>query len=223
VFKTYELRTQTSRGTAFPPSITRGTSGQGWDYVIIKKGIGKPPGPMGTYQTLLGFVLVAKLDNRLAVVSGLSKDPLVSNCFGELATNVWPQFFYSLRFRSWTPRAQPGGQIVGTWTIATATASDRFVFAANGRYDGAAAAESYNRVSSSEVVATTQAYFGNGTYAVQENTLTLTPDAGHGRPETALYRVEEESTDGGRSWVPALYLLRTSIVDGKEYEARYKH
>ena len=31
VFKTYQLRTQTSRGTAFPPSITRGTSGRGWD------------------------------------------------------------------------------------------------------------------------------------------------------------------------------------------------
>ena len=147
----------------------------------------------------------------------------MSACFGELATNVWPQFFYSLRFRNWIPQAQATGKLVGTWTIATATASDRFVFAANGRYDGAAAGQQYNRVLSSEVVATTQAYFGNGTYAVQENTLTLTPDAANSKPETALYRVEEESIDGGRTWVPALYLLRTSVVDGKEYEVRYKH
>jgi hypothetical protein len=34
--------------------------------------------------------------------------------------------------------------------------------------------------------------------------------------------VEEESKDNGRTWAPILYLLRTSTVDGKEYEVRYK-
>src|SRR6202011_347968 len=81
IFKTYELRAQTSRGSALPPSVIRGTSGQGWDYLIVKHGIRKPGmGPGGPWETLLGFVFVARLDNRLAVISGMSKDPLVSAC-----------------------------------------------------------------------------------------------------------------------------------------------
>jgi hypothetical protein len=33
--------------------------------------------------------------------------------------------------------------------------------------------------------------------------------------------VEEESKDKGSTWTPSLYLLRTSTVDGNEYELRY--
>ena len=149
----------------------------------------------------------------------------MSTCMGELAPNAWPRFFYSLSFRSWTPRDQASAmrkKIIGVWTSATATAADRFVFAANGRYGGAAAAQQYNRISSTEVLQTTQAFFGNGAYTLRGNTMTLTPDDRKNHPEAALIRVEEESKDGGRSWVETLYLLRTSTVDGKEYEVSYR-
>jgi hypothetical protein len=225
VFKTYEPRSQTSRGTPLSPSVIRGTSGQGWDYLIVKRGIGKAATAAGSFATLLGFVMVAKLDDRLAVISGMSKDPLVSSCLGELAANAWPRFFYSLRFKSWTSTAHAPAvpsKLVGVWTIATATAADQFTFAANGRYAGAAAAQTYSRVSSTEVLETTSAFFGNGAYSLTENTLTLTPDDKARAPENASFRVEEETRDGGRSWAEALYLLRTSTVDGKDYEARYK-
>jgi hypothetical protein len=226
IYKTYELRTQTSRGSALPPSVIRGTSGQGWDYLIVKHGIRKPGmGPRGQWETLLGFVLVARLDNRVAVISGMSKDPLVSACMGELTgATTWPIFFYSLSFKSWQPSDQTAAmrkQLAGTWTAATATAADRFVFAGNGRYATAAAAQQYYRTSSTELLTTTQAYFGNGAYSLQGNAITLTQDDRKNQPENGFIRVEEESKDDGRTWAPTLYLLRTSGINGQQYEVIY--
>jgi hypothetical protein len=169
--------------------------------------------------------MVAKLNSNLAVISALSKVPLVSSCFGELIADVWPRFFYSLRFKDWPATDQApaiAGKLVGTWTIATSTVADRYQFDANGRYASAAAVQNYNRVSTTEVLATTQAFFGDGAYALKENAITLTPDPGHGPTVAGFVRVEEESKDNGRTWLPILYLLRTSTVDGKEYEVRYK-
>src|SRR5439155_6768306 len=101
IFSTYEPRAQTSDGSPLPTILTRGRSGQGWDYLILKRGIGKPNGPGGPFESLQGFVLVARLSGNIAVVSGLAKAPLVSSCLGELVADVWPRFFYSLRFKDW--------------------------------------------------------------------------------------------------------------------------
>ena len=203
-----------------PSSVVRGTSGQGWDYVLVRRGVGPP----GSLESRLGFVFVVKLRDRLAAISGVSQDPLISTCMGELAGNVWPRFFHSLSFRSWSPIDQSAAlrqRIAGTWTAATATAASQFVFDATGRYSDAAASQRSNRINSSEVVQTTQAYFGNGAYALRGNTITLTPDDQRNRPETGFIRLEEESTDDGRTWKPTLYLLRVSAVDGRDYEVRY--
>jgi len=220
VWGSYELRDRDGRGGDMPPVLLRGTSGQGWDYAMLKRGIG----PRGSPETRLGFVLVAKLNDRLAVISGLSKDTLVSACFGELQANLWPRFFYSLSFRNWTP---PGDQaaamrrrMAGVWIGGGATAASRFVFSANGRYGGSAASQQYNAINSREVLTTTTAFFGDGAYSLRGNSITLTPN---GRvPENGFVRVEQESKDGGRSWADWLYLLRTSAVDGKEYEMKYQ-
>ncbi len=221
VFKAYELRDLTTRGTPMPQSVVRGLSGQGWDYVIVRRGIAPPGSP----ESRLGFVFVARLNNRLAVISGVSRDPLVSTCMGELVSNAWPRFFYSLSFRNWTPMDQgPAmrGKVAGAWSAATGNSADQFAFAANGRYGSAAAAQQYNRISSTEVLRTTQAFVGNGSYTLRGNTITLTPDDRKDHPEAGFIRVEEESKDYGKTWVEALYLLRTSAVDGKEYEVRYQ-
>ena len=227
IFSTYELRNQTSRATPLPPVVIHGLSGQGWEYLIVKRGIRHPgSAPNGQpWETFVGFVLVAKLNNRVAVVSGLSRDALVSNCFGELGTNVWPRFFYSLSFKSWTPTDQIPAmrkKLAGVWMTATATAGDRIVFAGNGRYASAAAAQQYYRISSTELLTTTQAYFGNGTYALRGNEIRLTQDDRKDHPEYGFVRVEEESKDEGRSWAEVLYLLRVSGIDGKDYEVNYK-
>jgi hypothetical protein len=219
VYKAFELRNMTVRQTPMPSSIVHGVSGQGWEYAMIRRGVA----PRGSPESRLGFVFVARLNNRLAVISGVARDPLVSSCMGELVYNFWPRFFYSLSFKGWSAPDQSAAmrkKIAGVWTAATATAADQFTFAANGRYGGAAAASQYNRINSSEVVQTTQAYFGDGAYTLNGNAITLKPD---GRsPETGFIRVEEESKDEGRTWSEALYLLRVSSVDGKDYELRYQ-
>lgn len=221
VWKAYELRNMTNRSTPMPSSITRGTSGQGWDYVIVRRGIA----PRGSPESRLGFVFVARLKDQLAVISGLSKDPLVSNCFGELVNNVWPNFFYNLSFKNWTPTDQAPAirkKIAGTWMMATANIGGMFTFAVNGRYGDVAARQQYDRISNSEVLATTQGFFGNGAYTLKGNHITLTPDNQKNNPQPGFIRVEEESQDEGRTWVESLYLMRTSSVDGKEYEVRYR-
>jgi hypothetical protein len=216
----FVLRNQTPAGFAFPESIIHGYSGQGWEYVIVRKGIAQPNNPQ---ESRLGFVMVAKLDNRIAVISGLSKDPLVSACMGEnRGTTNWPKFFYSLSFKNW----QPGDQtqtmrrlLAGEWIAATATAGDKITFAGNGRFANAAAAQQYH-LTPNELITTTQAYFGNGNYTLRGNAITLTQD--DNRIDHGFFRVEQESKDEGRTWADVLYLMRTSSVDGAEYELRFK-
>ncbi len=225
IFTGYEPRNETSHGTPMPAAVIQGLSGQGWEYLILKRGIGMPRRGQMTFQSLLGFVLVAKLNDRIAVISGMSKDPLISQCMGELAHNAWPEFFYNLNFKNWAPmdRTQQMQQaLAGTWSTATATVADQFTFAANGRYASAAASQSYSRLNSSEVLETTQGFFGDGAYMLKGNLMVMTPDNHSRQPETALFRIEKETGDQGRTWVEKLYLMRRSSVDGAIYEVSLK-
>ena len=89
------------------------------------------------------------------------------------------------------------------WTISTASVADQFVFTGNGR-------------------CATQAFFSDGAYRLSCDAITLTPDDRNSRAETGFIRVEEESRDEGATWVEALYLLRVSAVEGKDYEVRHQ-
>lgn len=218
--RNFVLRNQTPAGFAFPESIIHGFSGQGWEYVIVRKGIAQPNNPQ---ESRLGFVMVAKLDNRIAVISGLSKDPLVSACMGEnRGTTNWPKFFYSLGFKSW-PQADHSQELrkllAGEWIAATATAGDLITFAGNGRFANTAAAQQYH-LGVNELITTTQAYFGNGSYTLRGNAITMKQDDGKTTP--GFFRIEQESKDEGRTWVDVFWLMRTSSVDGQEYELRFK-
>lgn len=215
----YVLRNQTPAGFAFPESIIHGFSGQGWEYVMVRRGIAPP----NSRESRLGFVMVAKLDNRVAVIAGLSKDPLVSACMGEnLASTVWPKFFYSLGFKSWQGPDQTQAmrkRLAGEWIAATATAGDMITFAGNGRFANAAAAQQYH-LGTNELITTTQAYFGNGSYTLKGNGITLAQD--DKRITNGFFRIEQESKDEGRTWADVFYLMRTSTVNGEEYELRFK-
>ncbi len=202
------------------PSMIRGISPQGWEYFIVKKTI-KPP---GNYSKIYAFAFVAKLGNILAAIVGSSKDPLVSACFGELQSNLWPNFFYSLQFKNWN--SQTNGKdmmrrMSGIWMGVTATAGDRIVFAINGRYAGASVSQQYYAMSSGSLLTVTDAYFGDGSYSLEGNHIILTHDNDKNRIDKGFFRLEQESKDDGRTWKEKLYLLRTSVVDGKEYEMSY--
>ncbi len=221
VYKAYVPASMTTRGSQMPASIVHGVSGQGWEYVVIRRGIA----PRGSRESRLGFVFVAKLNNRLAVISGVSKDPLVSTCLGELAHNAWPRFFYSLSFKNWSAPDQTDAmrkRLAGVWTSATATAADQITIAGNGRFANAAARQQYNLISSTEALVTTTGAFGNGAYTLRGNAITMVQDDRQNQPETGFIRMEEESKDEGRTWAPILYLLRVSAVNGEDYEVRYQ-
>jgi hypothetical protein len=200
--------------------MVRGVSAQGWDYWIIKHGLSKP----GDDYAFWGFVFVAQLSNQVACISGMSKDPLVSSCFGLMVNDAWPKFFYSLQFKNWNAARQESAllkKVPGVWITAAATAGDRWEFAPNGRFASAAAAQRYFRTSSTEIMAVTDAYFGDGAYSIQGHRITLIHDDRKDRPESGLIRCEQESLDGGRTWTDRLHLLRISAIDGSEYEVTY--
>jgi hypothetical protein len=215
VFKDFEPRNGSTAG-----SMIRGFSPQGWEYFITKKSIGLRG---GDYQVMFGFAFVARLGNQVAAISGISKDPLVSSCFGLQLTDVWPKFFYSLQFKNWQAPSQSeaANRLPGVWTAVTASAGDRFAFAPNGRFAGAAAAQRYVRLSSVDVLRITDAYFGDGAYRMNGNSILLTHDSNKSTPEAAWFRIEQESRDEGRTWTEKLYLLRKSEVDGSEFEVAY--
>jgi hypothetical protein len=96
---------------------------------------------------------------------------------------------------------------------------DRFVFAPNG--DLSASAQRYYATSSNELLTVTEAYFGDGAYSIHGNQITLIKDSDKSKPEPGLFRVEQESKDGGRTWKDKLYLMRKSVVDGSDYEVNY--
>jgi hypothetical protein len=221
VYRQYDLRNMTTRGSQMPNSIVHGVSGQGWEYVVIRRGVA----PRGSPESRLGFIFVAKLDSRLAVISGVSKDPLVSTCMGELAHNAWPRFFYSLSFKNWSAPDQTAmmrKRLAGVWTSATGVAADQITIAGNGRFTNAAARQQYDLISSNEALVTTTAAFGNGAYTLNGNAIAMVQDDRQNHPETGYIRMEEESKDEGRTWAPILYLLRVSAVNGEDYEVRYQ-
>jgi hypothetical protein len=195
-----------------PPTFTRGMSADGWEYFMIQKSLGQ----VGDYSAMNARVFAARLGDRLALVLTTSKDPLVSMCFGELVRDEWPRFFHSLHFKSWTPAGQERqtlARLEGTWTTATATVADRYSFAPNGRYGSAAAATYRTRISPNEVLATTKAFFGNGSYTIRGNTIVFTADDAKNRPITRWFRLEEVSKDVGQTWRERLCILDPATGD----------
>jgi hypothetical protein len=193
-------------------SFIRGISADGWSYFIIQKSI---HGRFGDYGTLLGTRLMAiQLGNQVATITSTGKDPEVSMCFGEIVHDEWPAFFYTVHFKNWTVTPQEREvprRLAGSWTTATATVADRYVFAANGRFASAAAAMTTTRISPTELLQTTNAYFGDGAYTISGSTITLTPDNERSNPRHGHFRVEQVSKDGGATWTDRLCLLLEGI------------
>lgn len=196
------------------PTLGKGISPQGWEYFIIKKSI---RGQVGDYGSLLGVtVFVAKQGNKVAAVVATSKDPLVSMCFGELVRDEWPRFFHSLQFKNWRPTGQEQAmkqRLAGKWTTTTASVADQYTFTPIGQYMTAAAAQYRNRLSRTEVLETTHAFFGDGAYSIGGNVITFTADDNKSNPTTRWYRLEQESKDLGRTWLDKLCLLQEGISE----------
>lgn len=192
-------------------TVTRGTAAAGWSYLVIQRSI---HGQVGDYGSLLGTrILAAQLGDRVAIITTTGKDPEVSNCFGEIVHDEWPSFFYSLKFKTWTAGGASDAvprQLAGAWVTATASVADRYVFAANGRFASAAAAMTTTRISPNELLTTTNAYFGDGSYRISGNTIVLTRDTDKGHPLRGFWRIESDTQDG-QTWKDRLCLLLEGI------------
>ncbi len=157
-----------------------------------------------------------KQGNKVAAVVATSKDPLVSMCFGELVRDEWPRFFHSLQFKNWRPTGREQAmkqRLAGKWTTTTASVADQYTFTPIGRYMSAAAAQYRNRLSRTEVLETTHAFFGDGAYSIGGNVITFTADDNKSNPTTRWYRLEQESKDLGRTWLDKLCLLQEGISE----------
>lgn len=214
VFTAFEVRPTSTYPSM--PVLIRGNSAQGWEYVIVKRGIalrGSASGPLSEQQ-FFGFIMIANLGDRVATVSGLSKDPLVSSCFGTSLGDVWPRFFSTLQFRNWNPLAGSGfaQKIHGIWqSISTSVgggAVHRYVFTPAGRYAEMGVMQRYMNLSRYEYAIWTSKTFGDGSYRISGNQITFRPD--RGQPQTGFLRLEQVSEDGGKSWKEKLYILTIS-------------
>ena len=191
--------------TGYPandPQLVRGTSPFGWSYVQIQKTLG-PVGEGGP-----GIILfMALAGDQLATVFTTSKQPLVSQCFGEAFPSEWPAFFHSLRFKGWPPKvadAEMKTKLAGKWTTSSAHAIDNLTLATNGRYANGAALGNATRISPTLVMWTMNTFRGNGAWSVKGASLSLKPD--QGAAEGGTFRLEQESKDG-RAWSERLCIL----------------
>jgi hypothetical protein len=202
IFKADPLSTYPSP----PPRLARGTSPQGWDYFLIRKLVG---GQEGESRTQGATLLKAKVGDQIATIVGMSKDFMVSQCFGLLRADVWPAFFYGLQFKeaqaSTQSRAALQQRLAGTWTTATATVGLGYTFQANGRYATTGTTRYAYPALNGNTTQTTQAFFGDGAYSFDGNTIILTGD--DHRRSTQFFRLQQVSTDSGQRWQDELCLM----------------
>ena len=198
-------------------TISRGVSAQGWAYVVLAQGLDMrgsiDPGPH-----LFGMVMVANLGDHVATISWLSKAQLYGSCFyyrrSDDLPEVWPRFFSTLQFRNWTASANGFDKgIAGVWeSIGTSTgggAAIQYTFTPVKRYAFMGVGQRYMDISRYEAAVWTSTAFGDGSYSLRGNELTLTPDRG-GKPDVYFVRLEQVSSDGGRSWTEKLYMMSPS-------------
>jgi hypothetical protein len=202
IFQTDPLSTYPSP----PPTLARGTSPQGWEYFTIRKLVG---GQEGEARTKGAILLVARVNSEIATIIGTSKDFMVSNCFGLLRGDLWPEFFYTLQFKNARPSGQEHAAIqqrlAGRWIMATGNVGLQYTFQANGRYADTAATQYRTSTSSNKVSETTTGFFGNGSYSIDGSTLVMKRD--DNKRTAYFFRVEQVSRDSGRTWADELCLM----------------
>ncbi len=201
--------------------LVRGVAPQGWEYALIRRGILWPANPDAQ---LGGSIMVARLGDHVAVVSFLSKDTRLSGCYMygyAFHPEVWPRFFANLRFRNWTSTSPTGlaQRIQGSWeSFGTSTgggAALQYAFTPAGRYAFFGVGQRYMALSRFEAAVWTSTTFGDGSYSIRGNELTLRPDRGD--PDVYFIRVEQVSEDGGRTWTEKFFMMqptRSVNMDG---------
>jgi hypothetical protein len=195
--------------------LSRGVSPQGWEYAVVRRGIARR-GSIDPMPELFAMTLVAKLGDRIATISWFSRGPLYASCFVDKRPSdlpeVWPRFFASLQFRNWSgaPGSGLAQRVPGVWeSIGTSTgggAALQYTFTPAKRYAFMGVGQRYMSLSEYTAAVWTSTTFGDGSYVLRGNELTLAPD--RDKPEVWLIRLEQVSEDGGKTWTEKLFMTR---------------
>src|SRR5262249_18397328 len=119
--------------------------------------------------------------------------------------------------RSWPASAAAAlaRRVQGRWqAIGTSTGGGavlQYAFSPAGRYAFTGVGQRYMALSRFEAAVWTSSTFGDGAYTIRGPELLLRPDRGN--PDRYLFRLEEVSENGGRSWTEKLFMMQpTSVV-----------
>lgn len=194
---------------------TKGVSASGWEY--LKKEIGLRD-VNNEEMEIYGFVFLAKIENRLAVIAGTYNT--TTDLLYENSNPDWALFYHSLDFKNFRKASESTlkKDIVGKWLIGSSTGLLTYEFAANGHYSNGSAFSTSHQVSDYKVKETTTSFVGDGTYSIKGNEVTKI--SGKGKASTEKVRIFYENEYG--SWIKTIGLLSKSIVDNSTYEVKLR-
>ena len=203
--------------------VSQGNTLQGLEYCMIEAGMQKqrPDGYYYDYED--GQVLVIKMGNQIAVITGRhNRGEMV--CFCKHQYEYWNKFFNSFTVNNIAPQKNSDDvvkRIVGSWQSMGGSALTKYIFAANGHYQFIGAYTTTSRISRDMIEMRTSGFTGDGAYSISGNKLSTTYERDRSKNSVVQYRLERVN-HGGTGWKDRLYILDKGVYDGKPYEVCYE-
>lgn len=201
--------------------VSKGYTLQGLEYCMMEAGMQKqrPDGYYYDYED--GQVLVIKMGNQIAVITGRhNRGEMV--CFCKYQYDYWNQFFNSFTVNNIGPQKNTedlSKRIVGSWQVMNNVVA-KYIFAANGRYQFIGAYSTSTLISPTLIELKTSGFKGDGSYSLNGNKLITIRD-GDKKTEVLQFRFEKVN-HGGMGWKDRIYMLAKGESDGKPYEVCYE-
>lgn len=192
---------------------TKGVAPDGWSYFKDDVAIAKTDG--GNNYRAYGFVFLAQLDGKLAVIAG--SYPSKNGPLDETTNVDWQLLFHSLQFKGYKPvsGSQLAKDILGSWITGSYTGMVTYTYAANGHFSSGSAFSTTTQHTEYTVLEKTTSFVGDGTYTLKGNELSCKYSR-TGTTITEKVRVYYQKQFG--AWQKRLGLLNKSTVDGSLYE-----
>ena len=209
--------------------LIKGYTSQGLEYCIMQAQMSKLSADGSRYDGFEdGGAIVIKNGNKVGIISVRHNTSMMAHtdCLNKYET--WLRFFNSINIKNATASRpvdeQLSKRIIGVWKLTGhGVAVGEYVFAASGNYQlvGAIGSSSTSTDYRYEYLhLTSYAFQGDGRYSINGNQLRMMK-RGVNEPEVARIRFEKVN-HGGTGWNDRIHMLRTSTLDGKEYEVCYE-
>jgi hypothetical protein len=209
--------------------LLKGYTLQGLEYCVITASMNKLSADGSRFDGYEdGSAMVIKNANSVAIISIRHNTAMMAHndCVNKYETCA--RFFNSFTVNNaiipQKTEEAPSKRIIGVWKLnAQGPAVGEYVFAANGNYQlvGAIGTSSTTSDYRYEYLhLTSYAFKGDGSYSINGNQLKLMKRSDN-KPELQRIRFEKVN-HGGTGWKDRMHMLKTSAVDGKEYEVSYE-